>query len=69
MYSSQTLTISIIQAFQIKYVSNFIVLRLWRDSDGKLIEGQEAWSTVILDERNGSGCAENLQTLRFHSSL
>jgi len=46
-------------AFQIKNISNFIILRLSTHSDGKLIEGQEALSTALLDFRHGNRYAEN----------
>jgi len=62
MYSSQTTTTFIMQAFQIKYVSNFIILSLSTHSDRKLIDEYEALSTTFLDVRNWNGYAENLQS-------
>jgi hypothetical protein len=41
--------------FQIKYISNFTILIFSTHSDGKLMEGKEALSTALLDERNGNG--------------
>ena len=50
------------EAFQIKHISNFIILRFLTNSDGKLKKGTEALSTTLLDGKNGNGYAENLQT-------
>jgi len=50
------------EAFQIKHISNFIILRFSTHNDGKFIEGQEPFSTTLLDGRNGNGYAtKNLQ--------
>jgi len=50
------------EAFQIKNISNFIILRFSKHYDEKLNKGTEALSTTLLDGKNGNGYAENLQT-------
>jgi hypothetical protein len=50
------------EAFQIKHISNFIILRFLTNSDGKFFKGMEALSTTLLDGRNWNGYVENLKT-------
>jgi len=53
---------SIMKAFQIRHISNFIILRFSKNNYGKLIKGTEVLSTTLLDRRNWNSYAENLQT-------
>jgi hypothetical protein len=50
------------EAFQIKHISSFIILRFSTHSDGKFIRGKNALFTALLDGPNLNGYAENLPT-------
>jgi len=50
------------EAFQIRHISNFIILRFLTNSNGKFLKGTEALSTTLPDGRNWNGYDENHQT-------